>query len=65
VPLPVTQDQVQHEWQHLLRKLAARNPGLYRQWRAVAAPDCHPLFQVCPGPIAAWERTGTVVVQRG
>jgi hypothetical protein len=58
VSLFVTAGQVEYEWQHLLQKLAARNPALYQQWRAVSAPECHPLFQVQPGPIESWERVG-------
>jgi len=55
-PLPVTDGQVSYEWQHLLQKLAARNPALFEQWRRCDQPDCHPLFVVCPGPVAPWER---------
>lgn len=55
-PVPVTDGQLQYEWRHLLRKLAARNPSLFEQWRAISAPECHPLFQVQPGPIEPWER---------
>ena len=56
VPVLVTAGQVEYEWQHLLQKLAARNPVLYEQWRVVGTPECHPLFQVQPGPIESWER---------
>src|SRR5690242_3728655 len=49
--LPVTAGQLQHEWQHLLQKLALRAPALYEQWRAIDVPQCHPLFRVRPGPI--------------
>ena len=55
-PTSVTAGQLQYEWDHLLRKLAVRNPALHERWRATLAPDCHPLFRPCPGPIAAWER---------
>jgi hypothetical protein len=54
--IPVTAGQVRHEWHHLLRKLAVRSPALYERWRAVSAPECHPLFHVRPGPIESWER---------
>jgi len=56
VSVPVTAGQVQHEWHHLLQKLAVRNPALYEQWRSINAPDCHPLFRPQPGPIESWER---------
>jgi hypothetical protein len=54
--IPLTTGQLAFEWQHLLRKLAARSPGLHAQWGGVANPECHPLFQLHAGPIAAWER---------
>ena len=60
-PIFVTAGQVEHEWHHLLQKLAVRNPALYEQWRPVSAPECHPLFRPHPGPIEAWERvSGTM-----
>lgn len=55
-PLTVTEGQLAHEWQHLMRKLAARNPALHDRWRLVGSPECHPLFRVRPGPIESWER---------
>lgn len=54
--IAVTDGQLAYEWQHLLRKLAARTPALHQRWRDAAAPDCHPLFEVRPGPLADWER---------
>ena len=54
--LPVSTGQVQHEWHHLLHKLALRNRALYERWCAVSAPECHPLFHLQPGPIESWER---------
>jgi len=56
VPVLVTAGQVQHEWHHLLQKLAVRNPGLYEQWRPISTPECHPLFRRHTGPIESWER---------
>ena len=55
-PVLVTAGQVQHEWHHLLQKLAVRNPALYEQWRSISVPECHPLFRLQPGPIESWER---------
>jgi hypothetical protein len=54
--ISVTAGQVAYEWQHLLRKLSVRNPTLYRQWRSVVRPQCHPLFRSRPGPAEHWER---------
>ncbi|HUN70191.1 MAG TPA: DNA lyase, partial [Burkholderiales bacterium] len=55
--IPVTTEQMAYEWQHLLRKLAARSPRIYRQWRSLRKPQCHPLFRPRPGPVESWERT--------
>lgn len=51
-----TSGQVLYEWQHLLRKLRARNPALHRKWRGVTTPEPHPLFRIVPGPVESWER---------
>lgn len=55
-PILVTAGQVQHEWHHLLQKLAVRSPALCQQWRSTNAPQCHPLFRLQPGLIESWER---------
>lgn len=54
--LPVTDSQLELEWQHLLTKLQARSPERLsvEQQRH---PTAHPLFHVVAGPIEAWERT--------
>jgi hypothetical protein len=57
-PVPgiaTTDGQLTYEWQHLLRKLAVRDPALAERWRD-ELPACHPLFVVGPGPVASWER---------
>ena len=56
-PIRVTRGQIEHEWERLLAKLAARSPAHYRRWRSVRSPDCHPLLRRGPGSIEAWERT--------
>lgn len=56
--IAVTQGQIAHEWDHLLRKLAKRSPSVYRRWRSVRSPDCHPLMRRRAGGIAEWERLG-------
>ena len=62
-PVFVTAGQVQYEWHHLLQKLAARNPALDEQWRAITTPECHPLFRLQPGPIESWERARGITSQ--
>ncbi|HEY0202011.1 MAG TPA: hypothetical protein VGC24_09990, partial [Burkholderiaceae bacterium] len=60
VPIAVTSGQVNHEWAHLLHKLAVRSPVLHARWHSVDAPLCHPLFSVRPGPVEPWERVAPV-----
>ncbi|MBS0590221.1 MAG: DNA lyase [Proteobacteria bacterium] len=55
-PIAVGSGQRDFEWDHLRRKLAARNPDVLARWTNVATPQCHPLFRCRPGPVAAWER---------
>lgn len=52
----VTSGQLQHEWGHLLRKLAVRDR---RRWRAQRGlrPAPHGCFSVVEGPVEEWERT--------
>ncbi len=56
VRISSTSGQVSHEWRHLMRKLRARSPGLYRKWRGIGTPDAHPIFRIVSGPIERWER---------
>ncbi len=55
-PITVTTGQLAYEWEHLLRKLQARNPALFAQWQHTTQPDIHPLLQLTDGPLADWER---------
>jgi len=63
-PIAVTRGQIEHEWAHLLRKLSLRSPELYRRWRRVRSPQCHPLIRAQAGGVEPWER-GVVFQQRG
>lgn len=56
VALSATQGQIAYEWQHLLRKLRARSPGLYARCRRGAPPEPHPLFAIVRGGVESWER---------
>lgn len=53
--IPVTEGQLDREWEHLGRKLEDRSPADAERWRA-EAPACHPLFAPVPGGIEPWER---------
>ena len=55
-PIPVTEGQLAYEWEWLLAKLAQRSAALHRQHRTLEGPEAHPLFIVCEGSVAAWER---------
>jgi hypothetical protein len=55
-PLLVTRGQLEYEWQHLTRKLAARDPRWLAGLAGVRRPQPHPLFQLVPGGIEPWER---------
>jgi Pyrimidine dimer DNA glycosylase len=57
VALSATHGQIAYEWQHLLRKLRARNPELYARWRRDACPQAHPLFEIVQGGVESWERS--------
>lgn len=56
--IAVRQGQVEYEWRHLMEKLSARAPVLFERNRAVLHPQVHPLFQLVPGGVEDWERTG-------
>ena len=55
-PIVVSSGQLDAEWEHLRRKLAARSPAWLAQFEDTGTPACHPLFRTRPGPVASWER---------
>jgi hypothetical protein len=54
--IATTDGQLAREWQHLRAKLQSRSPAVLARWRDVDAPRPHPLFEIVPGPVEAWER---------
>ncbi len=54
--IPVHLGQVEYEWQHLMEKLARRSPDVYRKNMNIITPAVHPLFEIVPGGLEAWER---------
>ena len=54
--IEVTSGQVEHEWEHLKRKLRARSREDYARVRRIARPAPNPVFTIVPGPVASWER---------
>lgn len=55
--IPVTDGQLDYEWNHLGRKLHERDPRYAALWDA-AEPTAHPVFSVVAGGVEPWERPG-------
>ncbi len=58
VPIDCTRGQLLHEWRHLMKKLQARSPGIYKEFHQLAEPEPHPLFRIIEGKPEQWERLG-------
>ena len=54
--LMVTSGQMAYEWLHLMQKLKARNPDIYRKWLKEKVWQAHPMFIVHTGSVETWER---------
>lgn len=54
--IAVTRGQLMHEWDHLLAKLAVRDPALRDRLEVVKRPQPHPLFRIVAGDVEAWEK---------
>ena len=54
--IAVTRGQLMHEWNHLLAKLAIRDPALRDRLEMVKRPQPHPLFRIVAGDVEAWEK---------
>lgn len=52
-----TTGQLNYEWQHLLSKLALRDPILFTKYKKIKTPKQHPLFIIVEGEIQKWEIT--------
>ena len=48
--------QLIYEWQHLLGKLALRDPPRHALHQSIAMPRPHPLFRIVSGAIRDWEK---------
>ncbi|MEX3610411.1 pyrimidine dimer DNA glycosylase/endonuclease V [Rothia sp. LK2588] len=55
-PLPVTEGQLQYEFDFLCAKVSARDEAWWEQKLRGASPAAHPLFTVVPGDIEPWEK---------
>jgi hypothetical protein len=54
--ITVTRGQVTHEWNHLMAKLARRDPARRKHLTSVSRPQSHPSFRVVPGDVETWEK---------
>lgn len=54
--LTVTRGQLDFEWQHLMRKLKARDPARAVALAHLPRPRAHPIFRTVPGEVAIWEK---------
>ncbi len=53
--IPVTDKQLEYEWQHLQNKLKTRDPKKYEENKN-KTPTPHPLFKIVPGEVEDWEK---------
>ena len=56
IHIPVTEEQLNFELEHLSNKLALRDPEKYRLNLSASRPEPHPIFKVVPGEIEFWEK---------
>lgn len=56
VVIPVTKDQLEFEFRHLLKKLRKRDHRKYKELMAKKTFKPHPLFKVTEGKIESWEK---------
>ncbi len=54
--IPVSQDQVAYEFKHLMNKLRIRDKERYEELKMIHEYEVHPLFSLCEGKIATWEK---------
>jgi len=56
--LTVTDEQLNYEREHLLKKLKTRNTKMFNDLIKKNRLEPHPLFEVVKGSIEKWEKTG-------
>jgi hypothetical protein len=54
--ITVTDGQLAYEFEHLMRKLAVRDPERFLWEHEILFPQAHPLFIIIPGGIEPWEK---------
>jgi len=55
-PMPVTDGQLDFEWNHLMKKLKKSDVNKYNQIKTKTRPAPHPLFYKIKGTIEDWEK---------
>lgn len=63
--IPVTTGQISYEMDHLMKKLAVRDPPRFSEIRDLQEVELHPLFWEVQGEVEDWERPGEVAGARG
>jgi uncharacterized protein (DUF1330 family) len=53
--IPCTRGQLLYEWNHLKKKLQARDRAKYREIADMQEPEAHPLFIIVEGDVEDWE----------
>ncbi len=53
--IPVTNEQAQYEFDHLLKKLETRDQDLYKKLKGLGDVELHPLFNRVIGGVEDWE----------
>lgn len=59
--IPVTFDQIQFEYNHLLQKTKTRNKDTYNKLQQIKNIKAHPIFHIVSGKIEEWEKLQTWV----
>ena len=59
--ITTTRGQLLYEFEHLKRKLRARDPLRYRSLAGVKRPAPHPMFRIVAGPVHNWEKLKTKI----
>jgi len=57
--IAATRGQLEHEWQHLMKKLSTRDPERWDRFARLRRPKPHPSFRIVAGGIARWEKGGS------
>jgi hypothetical protein len=54
--LPVTEGQLEYEFEHLKKKLFVRDANRFKKINNIKTPKPHPLFRIVNGEVEEWEK---------